>query len=119
MSQAKLLLRIGLSFVFLYAAVGSLVSPNDWIWFIPSWMQAIVPGEILLVLHAVAELVLGVWLLSGWKGFYASLIAAADLFVITVINYEVMGIVFRDVGLFFAAAALALLYKPTPRTKNK
>lgn len=111
MEQAKLFLRIGLAFVFLYAGVGSLVFPKDWIWYIPDWMQGIIPGETLLLLHGVSELVLGVWLLSGWRVFYPALIASLDLLVITLINFNIMGIVFRDVGLFFAAFALAFLDK--------
>lgn len=111
MNIAKLLLRIGLAFVFLYAAIGSLTFPINWVWYIPDWMRIIIPVETQLILHALAELVLGIWLLSGWKIFYVAIFAAVDLLVITVINLNIMDIVFRDVGLFFAATALAFLYK--------
>ena len=114
--KAKLLLRIGLAFVFLYAAVSSLISPKDWIWYIPDWFPAIMPRETMLLLHGIFELVLGIWLLSDWKGFFAALIAALDLAMITLMNFQIMSVVFRDIGLFFAAAALAYLYKIPSRS---
>lgn len=115
MNKAKVLLKIGLAFTLLYASVSSLTSPKDWIWYIPDWMKLIAPADLLLVLHSSFELVLGVWLLSGWKGFYAATITALDLLVITLVNIQVFGVVFRDVGLFFSAAALIVLYS----TKSK
>lgn len=111
MTQAKLLLRIGLAFTFLYASASSFISPNDWIWYIPDWLQQIIPGNILLIVHGVFEITLGIWLLTGWKGFYASIVAALDLLAITILNIEILDVVFRDVGLLLAAAALAFLYK--------
>jgi uncharacterized membrane protein YphA (DoxX/SURF4 family) len=111
MTDPKLLLRIGLAFVFLYAAISSLISPADWIWYIPQWMQRIIAPEPMLMVHGIFELVLGVWLLSGWKTFYAAAIAACDLLAITLFNIQILSVVFRDVGLFFMAASLASLYK--------
>ena len=105
------LLRIGLASVFLYAALGSLLSPQDWLWYLPDWILKIAPAEPLLMSHALFELLLGVWLLSGKKTMYAALLAAADLLIIVLSTLSIMDVVFRDVGLIFAALALATLHK--------
>ena len=105
-------LRIALAFVFLYASISSLLSPGDWIGFIPDWMAKIPPGaDLELKGHASFELLLGIWLLTGKMGFYAAVVAGLDLLAITLVNINVMSVVFRDVGLALAAAALAFLNK--------
>jgi len=110
MNRAKLCLRLGLAFVFLYAATSSLLNPGDWIGFIPDWMAKLPPGaDLELKGHAIFELVLGLWLLSGKLGFYAAIVAALDLAAITLVNINVMSVVFRDIGLALAAASLAFL----------
>lgn len=111
MSAAKLFLKLGLAFVFLYAGISALISPADWIGFIPDWLPTIIPKETMLMLHAIFEVGLGIWLLSSWKGFFAAGIAALDLLMITIMNFSILSVVFRDVGLIFAASALAALYQ--------
>lgn len=117
--MAKIFLRVAIAFTLLYAGIFSLLSPEDWLWYIPIWLQNIVHGETQLLLHGIFEVLLGLWLLSGWKGFYASLIATADLAVITLLNYSIMDVVFRDVGLVLAGAALASLYKEDIKNSKK
>jgi hypothetical protein len=111
MRKAQLLLRIGLAFVFLYASVAGFITPNDWLWYIPDWVQKIAPALLLLRAHGLSEFILGIWLLVGWKGIFPAVFAALDLLVITLLNINIFGIVFRDIGLFFAALALVFLYK--------
>lgn len=109
--QPTLVLRLGLAFVFLYASFGSFLFPQNWIWFIPDWMQKIVPAQPMLHTHAGFELVLGLWLISGRKLFYAAVIAALDLVAIMLPNINIFDTVFRDVGLLTSAIALAMLTK--------
>jgi len=111
MSQAKLLLRVGLAFVLLYASISALISPKDWVWYVPEWMGKILPANILLLIHSISELAIGIWLLVGWKGFFPATLAAMDILVILLINLGIFSAVFRDVGLFFAALALVFLYR--------
>jgi len=102
-----ILLRIAISFGFFYAAIFSFLNPNDWIGFFPLFLRNIVADNSLLLFFSVYELILGFWLLSGKYSFTAGLISAATLLSITVFNLGAFDIVFRDVGLFFAALALA------------
>lgn len=105
-SNVSIILRTALAFVFLYAAISSFVSPNDWIGYMPKFMRGIVPDGLLLGGFSVFEIVLSVWLLLGLYAKYAALLAAAMLGGIVVLNPALLPITFRDVGLFIAALAL-------------
>lgn len=105
----SLFLRIGLAAVFIYAALAVFLDPFSWIGFFPKWLRALAPDQLLLLGHSVSELILGLWLLSGWKTFYAALISALVLVAIVVSSPGMLDITFRDVGLALAALALAAL----------
>ncbi|MBI2113403.1 MAG: hypothetical protein HYT50_02395 [Candidatus Wildermuthbacteria bacterium] len=111
MQGAKILLRVGLAFTFSYAAVSSFLHPLNWIGYFPLFMRELVPEGFLLVSFSVFEIALSLWLLSGKFGFFASALAAASLLGIIVFNLAQMEVVFRDVGLFLAACALAWLQR--------
>jgi len=103
------LLRIGLATVFLYAAVSSLIDPSEWLGYLPPILIAYFDGEVLLKIFSVYELALAAWLLSGVATRYAALLCAATLAGITASNFSLFAISFRDIGLVFAALALAAL----------
>ncbi len=106
---ALILLRLGLAFVFFYAAIFSFLNPNDWIGFFPIFLRDFFGANFVLTSFSFYELVLSFWLLSGKWQFYAGLISAAIFLGIIVFNIGAMDIIFRDVGLFSAALALAFL----------
>ena len=106
-----ILLRVGLAIIMLYAAIGSLTDPREWIAYLPSFMTEVVDADILLKLFAVYELILAAWLLSGVCIRYAALLVAATLAGIILANFELFMITFRDIALIFAALALAALSK--------
>jgi len=108
---AVLILRIGLAFVFAYAAFGQLTNADAWIGFFPEFLRGFLSESILLYSHAFGEIVLALWLLSGWKTFYSASLAAIALLGIVLFNLGAMEIIFRDIGLFLMAAALAVLSK--------
>lgn len=105
-SNVSLLLRAALAFVFLYAAISSFISPNDWIGYMPRFMRGIVPDQLLLSGFSLVEIGLSLWLLSGFYVKYAALLAAAMMIGIVVLNPLLLPITFRDIGLFIAALAL-------------
>lgn len=105
---APLLLRLGLATMFLYAGVSSLADPRGWIGFLPSVLTDHVSGFTLLKFFAAYEFALAVWLLSGVYVRYAGLLCAATLGGIVVSNFSLFAISFRDIGLMFAALALAV-----------
>ena len=102
------LLRISIASVFLYAAGAATLHPENWIGFLPAWMSRFAPANLLLPGFSLFEVVLSVWVLSGWKGMYAAVLAAATLFGIIVMNPSLLDITFRDIAIFLAALALAV-----------
>lgn len=100
-----LLLRLGLAFVFFYAAIGGFVSPNDWIGWLPVFLQ----NTLILNLFSIIEIIMGVWLLSGYRSFWVGILSGFMLSGIVVFNFQLIVVVFRDVGLALAAFALAFL----------
>lgn len=109
MKKAVILIRLGLAFTLMYAAVSAWQNPDAWIGFIPTFLRDLLADEILLAAHSLGNFALGLWLLSGWKVYYSALISAAAIASILVFNLGAMDIIFRDVGLFFAAMALFAL----------
>lgn len=109
MKLASLFLRIGLAFVFLYAAIESLLNPGVWAGFLPVFLTSMIPAGPLLTGFSVYEILLAGWLLWGARVRYAAILAAITLAGITFVNLAAIDTVFRDVGLIFAALALAAL----------
>lgn len=106
--SAALLLRVGLGFVLLYAALSSFLEPLNWIGFFPGFLFRLgIPEELVLGGFSLYEAILGLWLLWGKKVVYPALLSAMAFGGITFFNLGAMDILFRDLGLFFAALALA------------
>lgn len=103
------ILRIGIALTFLYPAVASFLYPVDWVGYFPIWLRNIIPEQILLFGFFLFELFLAIWVLSSWKTFYASILSALTILAIMLLNIGLFDIVFRDVPIFFAAIALAIL----------
>lgn len=106
---AVLLLRIGLAAVFLYAAAGSILAPNNWVGYFPRFLKETVPENILLTGFSAFEWGLGLWVLSGWKQFFSGMVAAVTLVGVVVFNLGALDITFRDLGLVFTAVALMVM----------
>jgi len=100
-------LRLGLATMFLYAAISSFVDPREWVGFLPSVLTDRIDAETLLHIFSVYELAIATWLLSGVYVRYAALLCALTLGGIVVTNFDLFAISFRDIGLLFAALALA------------
>lgn len=103
------LLRVGLALVFLYAAVAAALDPFSWIGFLPQWLRRIFPAGFLLAGFSVYQSLLGFWLISRFKIFYAAIFASATIFAIVVFNLGALDIVFRDIAILFMALALVFL----------
>ncbi len=103
-------LRIGLATVFLYAGISALLNPMAWVGFIPMWIRGIIPGNIFLPIHAVLDIIIGLWLVVGKKLFYASAVAGLALLSIVIFNFGALDIIFRDIAILFSAVALMILH---------
>ncbi|MDP2641405.1 MAG: hypothetical protein Q8P39_02590, partial [Candidatus Yanofskybacteria bacterium] len=67
--------------------------------------------EAMLFLFSLFQIALALWLFSGRGLRAASLLSAVALLAIILPNLGVMDLIFRDIGLFFAALALFSLSK--------
>lgn len=102
-------MRIALAFAFLYPAYGFWTAPSDWIGYIPAFARNVGLSQgVLLMLIAGLHLVIALWILSGWRIFIPSLIAAVLLGSIVYFNQNQLNVLFRDISLALVALALAV-----------
>lgn len=108
------LLRLALAFAFLYPPISAWFNPLNWVGYIPAFAYIFWPFDHFLFLHlfGVAEIVLALWVLSGWRIAIPSTIMGVLLIVIVLTNWSEMDVVFRDVTIAGLAFALAWLHLP-------
>ena len=112
MRTADLLLRLGVAFAFLYPPINAVLDPYSWIGYFPSFLKDIAPEMLLLHAFGLLEVALGLWILSGKRIFYPSLVAAGILLVIVAVNLGDFQVLFRDLSIAAAALALAAMRRP-------
>lgn len=106
---AHIVLRLGLAFAFLYPPINALFDPLSWVGYFPQFVRGYVPDEILLHAFGVVEIVIALWILSGWRIFWPSLVATLMLLGIVVFNVPNFQVLFRDLSIAAMAFALAVL----------
>jgi len=116
LTSPAFLLRLGLTFTFLYAGISSLLNPSDWIWYIPKFVESFVPASFALSSFSVVEIILALWLITGKYLKYSALATTLVLASITLASLNVFQVTFRDVGLTLAAFALWQLER-NPETR--
>lgn len=104
-----LLLRIGLGLTLLYASVDTWLHPDDWVGYVPNFVSEQVDATLFVRMFATVQFALVVWLAIGAYLWLAGLILTAALSGILLTNLGVLEITFRDIGLAFAALAMAAL----------
>ena len=111
--MVNLILRVGLAFAFLYPPINALFDPNAWIGYFPSFLRGIVPDMVLLHSFGLVEVVIALWILSGWKIFLPSVGAALMLLAIVVMDFSEFQVVFRDLSIATISIALAVQNLPS------
>lgn len=105
---ASLVLRAGLSFAFLYPPWNALSNPDSWLGYFPAFTRGVVPDPVLLHGFGVMEVVIAVWILSGWRIFWPSTAATLLLLTIVVFDFSNFEVVFRDISIAAIGIALAI-----------
>ncbi len=112
-SYAPVVLRIGLSFVFLWFGINQLLDPASFLGYMPSWnvissIVSLLPStEFLIMINGSIEIIFGLLLLVGLFTRVAAVILALHLLGITIgLGYNDIAV--RDVGLFFATISVFL-----------
>ncbi len=106
------LLRFGVAFTFLFAAVSAFINPDPWLAYFPGFMRSMVADDILLLTWGVGEVIIGLWLISGWKIFLPSIAASGLLLGIFIFDFHSINITFRNVSILSTSIALAIMSNP-------
>ncbi len=108
------LLRAGLAFVFVYAAVMGLVRPDTVAKYVPSVVPPWAVEQILLPVFALYELALAICLFTRRYVRLAAFLSVVTLAGINVANLDAFGVLFRNVAIACAAAALCIEARDHP-----
>ena len=103
-----LLLRLGLAFVFVYAATASFADPDRFERYLPAMLAHPWVEHWCLPAFSTYELVLAVALATGHRLVLASSLAALTVAAITVVNPAEFDVLFRNVAITCAALSLAV-----------
>lgn len=104
----RLLLRLGLAFVFAYASLATFADPEKFERYIPAAMNHPWMTHWCLPAFSTFELVLAAALATGRRLVLSSTVAAVILAGITLTNPSHLDVLFRNVAIASAALALAV-----------
>lgn len=107
-SLPNLFLRVGVAFAFLYPPFDALSNPDSWIGYFPKFLHGIAPDAVLLHGFGILEVIIALWILTGKKIFWPSLVAGLMLVAIVFFNRSNFDVLFRDLAIATMAFALAL-----------
>lgn len=97
----------GLALVFLLAGSTKFLLPSFWTGYEPEFLRSLslVTSHQLLYIAGVSEILLGVWLSTGWRKKFSAAISTLWLSAITVqvTSLGLYAIAIRDLGLVFLA----------------
>ena len=103
------LLRVGLTLLFLWFGLSQVTKPADWISWIPTWAQSLsfISPTMLVLFNGTFETVLGIALAAGFLTRWVALLLSLHLFLIAYeIGYNDIGV--RDFVLALATLAISL-----------
>lgn len=106
---ADFILRAGVAFAFLYPPLGAFINPDSWIGYFPPFSRGFVPDLVLLHAFGFVEVVLALWILSGWRIFWPSAAATVMLVAIVAFNRPEFEVIFRDLSIAAMALSLAVV----------
>ena len=107
-----LVLRLGLSSVFLWFGFSQLLDGINWVGWVPEWAVSFLhlPPAMIVLGNGLFEVVLGTLLALGlWTRFVALLLTLHLALITFDIGLTAIGV--RDFGLTLATAALAFVGK--------
>lgn len=111
-TTAKLIIRLGVVFAFLYAAISGYLYPESWIGYFPGFLRENLSQDLLITGWGLFEIVIALWILSNKKIFIPSVLASLSLAGLIVFNWNLMDVIFRDVTILAATIALAIWSYP-------
>lgn len=107
-----LILRLGLGITFVLTSILILKDDDKWAHMVPDWFAKYVPSvRTFMIGTAWFDLLVGIWLLSGYFTGFAAIVAAIHLLgVLIATGHHTFHETYRDIGLLFMAVALAVYF---------
>ncbi len=106
------LLRFGVAFTFLYASISAFINPDPWLAYFPGFLRNTFSDSFLLSTWGTGELIIGIWLISGYHIFIPSALSAILMIGIFVFDSESLPITFRNVCILCTSLSLAIMTRP-------
>ena len=106
---AHVILRLGVAFAFLFPPLDALADPSAWIGYFPLFIKGYVSDTLLLNSFGLVEVIIALWILSGWRIFWPSVAATVMLLGIVVFNTPNFQVLFRDLAIAAIPLALAVI----------
>ena len=106
------LLRFGVAFTFLYASISAFINPGPWLGYFPDFLRDNISDNILLITWGGGELIIGLWLLVGYRIFIPSVLAAGLMLGIFIFDFSSMKVIFRNVSILCTSISLAIISNP-------
>jgi len=106
----SLVLRIAIAFAFLYPPIAAYFSPDNWIWFVPDFVELVMPKLFFMQLFSVLQILIAFGILFLKNPTLPAVAASIILAAIIVLTWSAFDATFRDVSIFLAAIALIMLY---------
>jgi hypothetical protein len=107
------LLRIAVAFSFLYPPIAAWFAPDNWIWFVPDFIEIFIDKGIFLHIFGAIEILIALGVLFLKNPVWPSLAATFVLLAIIILDWSTFDVVFRDISILLAALALVALHKNT------
>ena len=104
------LLRIGLGIIFFWFGITKFTNVQDWLRYIPPWLQSLIPisMNLFLYIQGAIETLIGLFLILGIFVKKSAFLAALILIVI-IITVGFNDVSLRDFGLLMIAISLMIL----------
>jgi len=102
--------RVGIAAVFLWFGIDKFVHTDNWIGWVPMWMQTLIPISLtsFMYIQGLIEALAGFLLLIGYKMRFAAFLAVITLLGIELAMFGTgqTEIMLRDAGLLAASLSL-------------
>ena len=106
---APVIVRIGISLVYLWFGINQLVNPGAWISWVPDYAVKLAPFPVttLVLINGGLETILGFFLFLGlWTRIVAGILSLHALHLLSVVGYGAIGT--RDFGIMMAIISVFL-----------
>ena len=104
-----MILRIGISLVFLWFGISQLSDPASWIGYVPDFITQMSHLSVttIVLINGAFEIIFGSMLLCGFYTRFAALLLALHMLDITfTVGFDAIGV--RDFGISIASIAVFL-----------